>query len=139
MRFPLPRFARFWLPVIGYAALIFVGAGLQTAEPQKNEAQPYRQRYDLGRIQHHLVYAGLGLLLFRAFVVGESLGLGRSLLLAACFGMAYGVSDEIHQHFLPGRSCKLSDAVADAGGVWLGSLLGLAIVRVRSRALARAS
>lgn len=35
----------------------------------------------------------------------------------------YSMSDEIHQHFIPGRSCQLSDMLLDTTGAALGVLL----------------
>jgi VanZ family protein len=33
----------------------------------------------------------------------------------------YGISDEIHQYFVPGRMMDWTDAVADSCGITLGS------------------
>ena len=44
-------------------------------------------------------------------------------------GAAYAVSDEVHQHFVPGRSCEVRDMVIDACGV----LVGVAICRWMAR------
>ena len=38
-------------------------------------------------------------------------------------GAFYAVTDEIHQHFVPGRSCELRDIVIDACGVAAGVLV----------------
>ena len=35
-------------------------------------------------------------------------------------GAAYAVSDELHQHFVPGRSCEVRDMIIDACGVLAG-------------------
>ncbi len=35
-------------------------------------------------------------------------------------GAAYAVSDEVHQHFVPGRSCEVRDMIIDACGVLAG-------------------
>jgi VanZ family protein len=48
----------------------------------------------------------------------------RALLLAVLIGSAYGVVDEIHQYFVPGRDCNVWDWVADT----LGAILGAAAV-----------
>ena len=43
--------------------------------------------------------------------------IGWSILLAAvALTTAYGVSDEIHQLFVPGRHARLADVFFDAGG-----------------------
>jgi VanZ family protein len=38
-------------------------------------------------------------------------------------GVAYGASDELHQHFVPGRSVEFGDWVADSLGVCAGVFL----------------
>ena len=43
------------------------------------------------------------------------------LLLAAC----YGISDELHQYFVPGRHCTGSDVLADTVGALLAYGSGL--------------
>ena len=35
-------------------------------------------------------------------------------------GAAYAVSDELHQHFVPGRSCEVRDMIIDICGVLVG-------------------
>ncbi len=41
-------------------------------------------------------------------------------------GAAYAVSDEIHQYFVPGRSCEVRDMIIDICGV----LAGVAIMKI---------
>ena len=48
-------------------------------------------------------------------------------------GVLYAVTDEVHQYFVPGRSCELRDALIDACGV----AAGVAIVWWRGRKVAR--
>lgn len=72
---------------------------------------------------HALGYAGLALLLY--------LTLRRTFRLqsrAAAFGswliaLAYGVADEFHQRFVPGRNSSVDDLLADALGAGLLLLL----------------
>ncbi|GHU89962.1 antibiotic resistance protein VanZ [Spirochaetia bacterium] len=47
------------------------------------------------------------------------------LLLAAAIGSAYGIIDEIHQSFVPGRDCNIRDWLADS----LGALLGAGVMK----------
>ncbi len=44
-------------------------------------------------------------------------------------GAAYAVTDELHQAFVPGRSCELRDMLIDACGVLLGVALMYGIKR----------
>jgi VanZ family protein len=68
----------------------------------------------LRKIAHFCEYAVLGLLLARA--------VGREPFAAAA-GIAYAGSDELHQHFVPGRHAAFRDVVIDAAGVLAGVLL----------------
>jgi VanZ family protein len=65
----------------------------------------------LRKLAHATEYAILGFLLLRA--------LGRGSW-ALALGVAYAVSDEIHQHFVAGRHGAPLDVVIDAVGVTVG-------------------
>ena len=43
------------------------------------------------------------------------------------FGMVYAISDEIHQYFIPGRACRLTDVLIDTMGVVTSVLLILVV------------
>jgi VanZ family protein len=45
-----------------------------------------------------------------------------ALLLITLIVSAYGVTDEFHQYFVPGRDCDVWDWVADTLGAFLGAL-----------------
>jgi VanZ family protein len=61
----------------------------------------------------------------RAVSGGRRLITAREALLAAALATAYGVSDEIHQAFVPERHCDVRDAVSDL----VGSAVGAAFYR----------
>jgi VanZ family protein len=44
---------------------------------------------------------------------------GHAMLFAIAIGILYGMSDEFHQSFVPGRSDNIPDLAADAIGVTL--------------------
>ena len=48
---------------------------------------------------------------------------GTPVLLPWIIGAAYAVTDEIHQYFVPGRSCEVRDMLIDACGTAVGVLL----------------
>lgn len=68
----------------------------------------------LRKLAHAAEYAVLGALLLRA--------VGREVP-AAVLGIAYAVTDEIHQAFVSGRQGRPLDVLIDAGGVLLGVYL----------------
>ena len=66
---------------------------------------------------HAPAYFGLTLLLIRALAGGRPAGVtAGTLALAWLIAVAYGVSDEWHQSFVPNRHSELRDLVADALG-----------------------
>jgi VanZ family protein len=100
---------RLWLPVVAWAALIFafssvpdLGTGLGGWDLL------------LRKIAHAGEYAVLGALLVRAA--------GRPWV-AVALGVAYAISDEIHQSFVPGRAGSPLDVALDAAGVLAGVAL----------------
>ena len=97
---------RLWAPVVLWAAVIFVfssvpdlGTGLGTWD------------LVLRKLAHGAEFAVLGALLLRAL---------REELPALAAGIAYAVTDEVHQHFVPGRVGSPLDVVIDSVGVALG-------------------
>ncbi|HEX7254716.1 MAG TPA: VanZ family protein [Gaiellaceae bacterium] len=100
---------RRWGPVVAWATLIFVlssipglGTGLGTWD------------LVLRKIAHAAEFAILAALLVRAL---------RDLRWAIPIGIAYAISDEVHQAFVPGRQGSPLDVVVDSVGVVVGALL----------------
>jgi VanZ like family len=77
-----------------------------------------------GNLTHVAAWAFLAILLARAFDSrGRRAGLGEAAGRAALAVAAlYGIFDEVHQFFSPGRTCSLFDAVLDSLGA-AGALL----------------
>lgn len=105
--------ARYCLLTAIYCAVIFWASS--QAEPVPTE---YRFK-GLDKLAHVAVYGGL------AAVV--SLGLRRSgrpvrpmvqALAPLVFAVLYGITDEIHQYFVPERSFDPLDIIADTGGAF---------------------
>ena len=130
-----------WLPVVLWAALIFVlssipGTSLPTVEvPQAD------------KMVHTLIYGVLGALVLRALDGVGAPGVGarwvgaRGVLLAAALATLYGISDEIHQLWTPHRSADWHDVVADAVGGLSGALalVGGRWMKIRGCFMMRAS
>ena len=95
-----------WLPVVLWAALIVALSSVPSLESGLSWDFPLR------KVAHAAEYAVLGALLARA--AGE--------LPALWLGIAYAVSDELHQSFVPGRAASLVDVGIDAVGVLAGIL-----------------
>ena len=120
----------FWLPPLEYMAAIFFVSSLPN--PQVGGETP-------DYILHALEYFLLTLLLMRLFLAkqsplvlkqrqnffllsgcrGDVINWHHACLLGVIIAIAYGVSDEIHQYFIPGRHCSWHDVVADTAGALL--------------------
>ena len=73
------------------------------------------------KVLHLGTYAALGLTVYRALADArfERLTPGRAVA-AVFFCILYGVSDEFHQSFVPGRTPDAMDLVADGVGAAIG-------------------
>ena len=99
------------LPVILYCAFIFFISSLPSPP-----APSYGWKFS-DKINHTGAYGILMLLSFRASRwLFRDRSLMQQLLIALVFTMLYGVSDEIHQSFVPNRECELYDWLADTLG-----------------------
>lgn len=116
---------RLWFPVVAYMGFIFVLSSVSKTPPIAGHTDKWL---------HGLLYAGLSVLIVRAVTNGwrEPLRPGLALA-AAALATAYGIGDEIHQHFVPPRQADVLDVAADAAGATLAAfvLYGWDIIRER--------
>lgn len=78
----------------------------------------------MDKLLHFACYALLGALFLRAFnTTSIKHNLKLVLILSVLLSALYGISDEIHQHFVPYRTADPMDVLADL----LGSLAGVYI------------
>ena len=71
-----------------------------------------------GTWPHLIEYAGLGLLAYVFFAVRAK----RAFLFAVLFSVLYAASDELHQYFVPGRTCEFWDFFMDTCGIFVSCL-----------------
>lgn len=76
---------------------------------------------------HFAEYALLGILL-AAVCTSFYKSKVSTLIISQLCGTLYAVSDEIHQYFVPGRSCQIKDMFIDSCGVLCGILFLLLII-----------
>lgn len=76
---------------------------------------------------HFTEYALLGFFLYGCFGTYGIKKLYAFLISFGC-GALYSVSDEIHQHFVEGRSAQLSDVIIDSSGVLFGCAVMLLLM-----------
>lgn len=73
------------------------------------------------KLAHTMEYALLALSL--SFYLYQREYQGRRRFLQSLFtGFLYACTDELHQYFVPGRSCEFRDVLIDTNGVFLGTI-----------------
>jgi VanZ family protein len=115
-----------WVPPVAYMGIIFAVSSIAIEVPLFTF--PLRDK-----VVHTLEYGLLGLLIARAaFITWPDRATIRIVAFAALIATTFGVSDEIHQSFVPGRSAELLDAVADFVGASLGATTWALVRRRRA-------
>ncbi len=129
------RFLLYWLPAVVWMGLIYASS----AQPQLPEVGGPESPWDAvaHKVAHVLVYAVLAHLYYRLLgplgLPGDDRG-----WLAACLAVLYGLSDELHQVLVPGRSGRLVDVGLDAVGVAMAAAVWAMLERRRVRLPRRA-
>ena len=113
---------KYWLPVYIYLILIFYFSSqsiipASTALAERFYVRPY--------LQHILIYAGLTLTISRASNYSKN----NSNFLVVFSTTLYGLTDEIHQHFIPGRTFEFLDIGMD----FLGAILALVVLSMYNK------
>ena len=81
---------------------------------------------------HSIGYGLLGGVILRALAGGRLRGVTWSRGIAAiALATLYGVTDEFHQLFVPGRSADRYDVLADCIGATLGTAIGWVAVAMQ--------
>ena len=123
----LPRWLRDFAPLLFLMALIFWLSNqsrLLEIENDISEKTFYKSA-------HILAYAFLAWCWWRALSPQREVT-WRLLWLAFGLTVLYGVSDEIHQLFVPGRYGRFTDVLFDAGGALIMILLLRRFARLRT-------
>ena len=112
-------FLRWWGPLLAYMSLIF----FMSSSSRPSLLLQYAPDY----AWHFAGYFVMGVLSVRAFSQGLSLPAPvRHTLYAVALAMAYALSDEWHQRFVPRRTASLEDLAAD----FLGIVAALAVLSI---------
>ena len=99
-----------WLITIGYMSIIFYLSSRNFNLPELPA--------NSDKIAHVCLYFPLAFLFYLSL---NRSGIKRYVFLATVIlTFSYGVTDEFHQSFVPGRDSSIGDALADFVGVLLG-------------------
>lgn len=99
----------YWILSILLMGLIFLFSSFPP--PMELPSFPFADK-----LIHLLAYGLLASLIY--FAREKSQSIFHSIFIPFLIVFLYGVSDEIHQHFVPGREADVFDALADALGAF---------------------
>lgn len=119
----MKKFVLLWGPVVLFAVFIFLMSS--TSSPGGMDPFP-----NFDKVAHFLVYGVFALLMFRG--LSRTTGTKNFLLIAiltVILTVAYGMSDEFHQSFVPERDSDVKDIVADG----IGATAAVTILYIRRR------
>jgi VanZ family protein len=140
---PHHRLSRYG-PLVLWATLIFIGSSNVLSAthtsvllrpvvwlfPHASEATLAVVHFLIRKAGHLTEYAILALLAARAFrTSSRELLRARWFWISLLFVVAYSLSDEFHQSFVPSRTASIYDSMIDT----LGGLTALVIVAIRVR------
>ncbi len=122
-----------WVPAALYMALIWVVSSIE-APAFPVHRFPFRDK-GVHATEYMVLAVLLGHACVRTFEGYPRLRIGAAALLLA---FLWGLLDELHQAFVPGRSADALDLVADTLGALVGvcARLGLSLVRPAPRGAA---
>lgn len=105
----------FWLPLVAWMSVIFY-LSHQSGFPI--EVPPWFFYYD--KVVHAIIFGLLCFLFLRAWINGKWTQLNlNAYIISVVFTLGYGISDEVHQMFIPGRQPSIGDVIADTCGAML--------------------
>ena len=107
----LPRWFRDFVPLIFWLTLIFV----LSSQPALIDFEGETQRHFFYKPAHIVAYALLAWFWWRALTPYRQVT-WQVLSLTLVLTILYGISDEIHQLYVPGRSGMVSDVLFDSSG-----------------------
>lgn len=102
---------RFFIPVVLWSLVIFTFSSFPTGSASRY----YWPDFVVKKLAHMVEYGILALLVYRAFI---NTGVSKpvSLRFAFVWAVVYGMTDEVHQSFTPGREATLRDVIFDTIG-----------------------
>jgi len=115
----IKRFLIYWLPALVYCLIIFIQSSFPATE--------HIPEFDFSdKLLHAAVYAGLGMLLYRALnAMHKRPSIASLVVLSIFMTTLYGASDEVHQYFVPSRHAEFLDFAADAVGGIIGVMVAV--------------
>jgi hypothetical protein len=119
----------YWIIVVIYALFIFY----LSHQPKIEQPGILADIPSIDKLEHFLEFLLFGLLLFLAFsnTPSEEIQL-NAIILTVYVTFAYGIIDEFHQIFVPGRAPELVDALIDGLGGLIAGILAWRVLGTKT-------
>jgi len=105
-------FLKYWLPFFVWAVVIFSFS----ANPAVKTSEIHWQDFIIKKTAHVIEYFIFSLLLYRALKSTGKFKSKDAIIIVLIIAFFYGLSDEFHQSFTPGREPRMRDVFIDAFG-----------------------
>ena len=102
---------------------------LLSSFPSPEITRRFDIRFLFIKLAHIVEYGILGAFIYHALRKTSGIRRRDAVLFSMLVAGGYGVTDEIHQSFTPGRSALLGDVITDAIAGGAGAALGYALSR----------
>lgn len=112
----LQKLVNYWLPPILWALVIFSFSSMQVT----GTVDVHWKDFIVKKTAHLVEYGILAVLLYRA-LINSNLSKQKALFFAILIAGLYGISDELHQSFTPGREPRVRDVLIDTVGATIGA------------------
>jgi len=89
--------------------------------------------FPVRKLAHFSLYFILGFFAFLSIATYDKFSPFIKGIISFCFSILYATSDEMHQYYVPGRSCELRDVAIDSTGALLAILLLLLVLKLYNR------
>ncbi len=114
----------YWGPVAIWMVVIFVGSSHSNVALSESPSKDNLMK----NLAHIGEYAILAFFMFRALYNREKSFFSKHTWFWVLIGaILYGVSDEVHQMFVPTRTAHLGDILMDGVGAGMGLLFGMIV------------
>lgn len=128
----LGKFFKTWSPVLVMMVIIFAMSSFPATDSDKQSGLIINALSTIfpginpdgiivtivRKTAHFTEYALFGFFAARALKLDK-----KSLWFSIAIAAIYATTDEIHQSFIPGRSCELRDVLIDTAGAVFGALI----------------
>ena len=110
----MKKLLKYWVPPIIWACVIFV----VSAHPLAKTSQIYWKDFIIKKTAHMIEYGIFAALIYRG-LVASGVKKNNAGIYSILLALLYGVTDEFHQSYTPGREPRVRDVVFDTIGAIL--------------------